>query len=89
MEDWILYFSEDEYHFSESFKKELSSQLEKKLKSKLEYENFFQDYFYSLIPGANELEIEEKDDFVFANADIVSPDSQSRQITICWKSDFF
>lgn len=82
MEDWVLYFSEDEYHFSESFKKELSSQLEKKLKSKLEYENFFQDYFYSFIPGANELEIEEKDDFV-------SPDSQSRQITICWRSDFF
>ncbi|UPQ78655.1 hypothetical protein M0M57_13630 [Flavobacterium azooxidireducens] len=89
MEDWVSYFYEEKYNFSESFKNELSKQLGKTLQSRLEYENLFQDYFFNLFLGMTEIEITEKDNFVFANAEIISPDSQSRNITICWKSDIF
>lgn len=89
MEDWVSYFYEEKYNFSESFKKELSKQLGKTLQYRLEYENLFQDYFYNLFLGMTEIEIKERDNYVFGNAEIISPDSQSRHMTICWKSDFF
>lgn len=89
MEDWVSYFDQEKYNFSESFKKELSKQLGKTLQYRLEYENLFEDYFYNLFLGMTEIEIIERDNFVFANAEIISPDSQSRHMTICWKSEFF
>lgn len=89
MENWVSYFDEEQYGFSKSFKKELSNQLRERFIDKLEYENLFDKYFYSLFLGMKEVSIREQDNYVFGNVEIISPDSQSRSLTICWQSDFF
>lgn len=89
MEEWISYFNKEQYGFSESFKKELSKQLGERFKYNLECDNLFEKYFFSLFLGMNEIHIREKDNYVFGSAQIISPDSQNRDLTICWKSDFF
>lgn len=89
MEEWVSYYNKEQYGFSESFKKELSKQLGERFKYNLECDNLFEKYFFSLFLGMNEIQIREKDGYVFGNAEIISPDSQSRGLTICWKSDFF
>lgn len=89
MEDWVSYYNQEQYGFSESFKKELSKQLGERFIKNLDYENLFEKYFYNLFLGMEEIEIRKKDNYVFGNAEIISPDSRTRSLTICWKSDFF
>ena len=89
MEDWILYFDEEKYNFSDSFKKELNIQLGSKLKENLECENLFKDYFFNLFIGMNDVNIVEIDNYIYGDVEIISPDSFGRALTIAWTSDSF
>ena len=51
MEDWVSYFNEEKYNFSDSFKRELDIQLGSQLKTNLQYENLFKDYFFNFVLG--------------------------------------
>lgn len=70
MEKWVSYFNEEQYGYSESLKKELSKQLGARFKYKLECDNLFEKYFFNLFLGMNEIQIREKDGYVFPDLKI-------------------
>jgi len=89
MEDWVSYFNEEKYNFSNSFKRELDIQLGSQLKTNLQYENLFNDYFFNLFIGMKEVNMVESDNHIYADVEIITPDSQGRAFTIAWTSDAF
>jgi len=89
MENWVSYFNEEKYNFSDSFKRELNIQLGSQLKEHLGYENLFNDYFFNLFIGMKEVNMVESDSHIYANVEIITPDSRGRAFTIAWTSDAF
>lgn len=86
----FVLFSDEYDWFSDSFMREMSKQLEEKFISMMRVDTILQKYFFELHLGVGlKPEIKERDGIVYALVNIVSPDSMSRQVYVCWYSDDF
>ena len=83
---WATFFNEASTDFSTEFQTEMSNQLMEKFNSLMGIGNFAEDKEFALFVGMEDMKTIYKDGYAFSLVEVLAPSSETKILTIYWKS---
>jgi hypothetical protein len=87
--DWIIFLPSTKDEFSESFKVKMSESLYPQIYNLLKIKILENNTNFALLVGATELNLVERDNYIFINAIFSTESSVGYELSVCWASKDF